>query len=144
MGTNPSSDSNLRAGRQSASVDNETTDKYNDILIGGSFTGPSSGAAAGRIEIWAYGSYDGGTDFTSDCTGTDGNLTLVEATKFLLKGPVWVITTNSEVYKWGPVALSPAFEGLIPSDWGLWGVHNAGGALTASTTEWQGVKIDIA
>ena len=61
--TNPSSDSTLLAGRQSTSVDNETTDKFNDIIIGGDFSGPSSGAAAGVIEIFAYGSYDGGKDF---------------------------------------------------------------------------------
>ena len=144
--TTPSSDTNLLAGRQSTAVDNETTDKYVDIVLGGSFTGPSTGSANGVIEIYAYGSWDGGTTYTSDATGTDGNLTLVAATKYVLHIVHVVVTntTNGEVYKWGPISLASVLGGVIPAEWGLWGVHSAGGALQASTTKWQGIKYDVA
>lgn len=144
--TNPSSDTTLLIGRESTKVDNETATLALDVIIGGSFTGPATGQAAGVIEIYAYGSWDGGTTFTSDITGTDGALTLVAATKQLLR-LVTVITTNavaSEVYKWGPISLAQVWGGWIPSDWGLWGVHSAGGALTASTTKYQVIKVDNA
>lgn len=144
--TSASSDSTLLQGRESTSVDNETTNKYLDAIIGGHFVTHASTAAVGRIEVWAYGSWDGGTTFTADCTGTDGALTLVSEIKRLLVPVTTIITnaTNSEVYKWGPVALAPLFGGILPSDWGLWGVHNSGGALATSTTKWQGIKVDIA
>lgn len=145
--TNPSSDTTLLIGRQSTSVDNETSVLALDYILGGHFAGPSTGAAAGFIEVWAYGSWDGGSTFTATCTGTDGALTLVAATKSLLRGPVEIITTNttnSQAYKWGPVALAEVFRGQVPSDWGLWGVQSSGGALTASTTKYQAIKVDSA
>ncbi len=143
--TNPASDANLLAGRQSVGVDNETTDRFIDIILGGAFTLHASTAAIGVIEVYGYGSWDGGSAFTADCTGSDGDLTLTATVKSLLHliTIIEVAAVNSEVYSWGPYSLAQVFGGKIPSDWGLWGVHNSGGALAASVTEWQGVKIDF-
>lgn len=145
--TNPSSDTNLLIGRQSTAVNNNAAGtNYMDIMIGGRFQGPAASAAAGVIEVWAYGSWDAGTTFTSDCTGTDGALTLVAETKALLH-LVTVVptnTTNGEDYYWGPFSLAQVFGGVVPEQWGLWGTHDAGAALQTSTTEYQGIKFDSA
>jgi len=144
--TNPASDTTLLIGRESTAVDNQAADKHLDIIIGGKFTLHASTAAVGVIEVWAYGSWDEGTSFTSDCGGTDGALTLIAEVKALLR-LVTVIPTaavNSNDHFWGPIALAQVWGGVIPDRWGLWGVHDSGGALATSTTEWQGIKFDSA
>lgn len=138
--TTPSSDANLLAGRQSTAVD-QGSNNYVDIMIGGHFVGPSSGAAAGTIQVYAYGSWDDGTTYQSTMTGTDGNLTVNAQTKALLHllYRITTNTTNGQVYKWGPVSLANVFGGTMPERWGLWGVHSAGGALQTSTTKYTGI-----
>ncbi len=142
--TNPASDTNLLIGRESTVVDNQLSTLYMDVIIGGSFTLHATTAAVGVIEVWAYGSWNEGTTFTSDITGTDAALTLIAETKALLR-LVTVIPTaavNSNVHDWGPIGLAQIWGGLIPDQWGLWGTHDSGGALAASTTEYQGVHFD--
>lgn len=141
--TNPSSDSTLLIGRESTAVD-QGSNNYIDVIIGGHFAGPSSGAAAGRIQVFAYGSWDDGTTWTGINTGTDGALTLTATDKerlFLVES-ITTTTTNSDVYKWGPISLARVFGGVMPERWGLWGVHSAGGALTTSTTKYTGVTLN--
>lgn len=138
--TNPTSDVNLLVGRESTVVDN-STDLFVDVLVGGTFTGPATGMAAGVIEIWSYAQSFGNTDYTAECTGTDGALTLVDETKLLLK-PVTEIRTNltaSEVYEWGPFSIRRIY-GEMPKKWGLWGTQSSGGALGASTTKYLGIE----
>ena len=138
--TNPASDTTLLIGRESTVVD-QGTDNFIDVIIGGHFAGPSSGAAAGVIEIYAYGSWDDGTTYTAITTGTDGALTLTATDKERLRllEVITTTTTASDVYKWGPVSLASVFGGTMPERWGLWGVHDAGGALTTSTTKFTGI-----
>lgn len=142
--TNPSSDTNLLAGRESTAVNN--SNNAMDVIIGGHFAGPSSGAAAGVIEVYAYGSWDDGTAWTAIITASDANLTLTATDKERLKllEVITTTTTTSDVYKWGPISLAQVFGGVLPERWGLWGVHDAGGALTTSTTKYTEVKYDSA
>lgn len=143
--TNPSSDSSLLIGRESTVVDN-TSNLFLDALVGGTLTGPTSGAAAGVIEIYCYAAAWGNTDYTAECTGSDAALTLVVETKRLLKLVTRVVTntTNSEVYEWGPFSVAHLFGGVLPPKWGLWGTHNAGGALNAATTKYLGIERTVA
>lgn len=138
--TTPSSDANLLAGRESTAID-QGSNNYLDVLIGGHFAGPSSGAAAGRIQIFAYASWDDGTTWPGIITASDANLTLTATDKERLRliEVITTTTTNSDVYKWGPFSLAHVFGGTMPERWGLWGVHNAGGALTTSTTKYTGI-----
>ncbi len=142
--TNPASDANLLIGRQSTAVDNQLSTLYMDVIIGGLFKLHASTAAVGVIEVWAYGSWDEGTNFTADTSGTDGALTLIAETKALLR-LVTVIPTaavNGDDLFWGPIGLAQIWGGLIPDQWGLWGTHDSGGALQTSTTEYQGINFD--
>lgn len=145
--TAPASDTNLLAGRQSSSVNNnQTSDEYIDIIVGGTFQTDATNAGAGSIEVYAYGSPDNGTTWTANTGGPDGALTLTSEQKQLL-ALVAVVTTNDTkgaYYNWGPVSLSAAFGGTLPTRWGLWGVHSANAALDVSTTKWTGVKYDSA
>jgi len=137
--TAAASDTTLLNGRESTAVSN-AANKYLDVLIGGSFTGPAASAAIGLIEIYAYGSWDGGTTYSSDMTATDSDRTLVASSKLLLK-PITAIpttATNGDIYKWGPYSLADIF-GRVPEEWGLWGVHDAGASLQASTTKYTGI-----
>lgn len=148
--TSPSSDTNLLAGRQSVAVDNAASTKYLDIIIGGLFKLHASTAAVGVIEVWGYGTWNEGSGgiagFTADCTGVDGDLTLIAETKALLRLLMVIPTAavNGDDLYWGPIGLNQIFGGVLPDQWGLWGVHDSGGALATSTTEWQGIKYDSA
>ena len=143
--TSPASDTNLLDGRASTVVDN--TDTFVDVMVGGTFTGPSSGAAAGVIQIFAYGNNRGTSNYTAAITGTDADFDCVDDEIKQLLRLVTVITTtttNSDVYEWGPFSVAEVFGGNVPQKWGLFGVHDAGGALTASTTQYLGYEFQSA
>lgn len=143
--TSPSSDTNLLAGRESLAISN-ASNLYMDLAVGGMFKLHASTAAVGVIEVWAYGSVDEATTYTSDVTGSDANLTLVAQTKSLLRLVTVIPTpaTNGEELRWGPIYLAQVFGGALPRHLGLWGVHDSGGALATSTTVYHGIKFDSA
>ena len=139
-----SSDTNLLAGRGSAVVNNQVN-RFADYQVGGTFTGPSTGAAAGVFQIYAYGATEAFTTFTAGLSGSDAAATLEQELKDLLF-PLPVIplrAQNSFVYTWGPFSILEAFRGLIiPAQWGLWGVHNGNGAFVSFSASYLGVRME--
>ena len=130
--TSLASDVNLLAGRQSTARDQIGTDLAMDAIVGGTTMTGTSPTASRQIEIWAYGSWDGGTTYDDACTGTDGNLTLVTKSLLQLLTIIPTNATSNKTYSWGPLNIAQAFGGVIPSKWGLWVVHNTGVALNAT------------
>jgi len=135
--------------RQSLAVDN-SSDKYVDAVLGGSIrTGGTAPTAGGTIEVYAYGSWDGGTTYTAGCSGTDlaytangeeGLLRLVET--------IVVDTDINTDYVFGPVSMASVFGGILPVQWGLVIVNNCGTSASLNASghliEYQGVKYDSA
>jgi len=126
----------LLAGTQSTTVDNTTT-TYNDFLVGGRITMGSSAATADRtIEIWAFGSVNDTPTYPDVLTGTSGNRTITSANikrgALRLVDRLFVDTTASRVYWFGPVSLAQAFGGQMPKFHGLFVVHDSNVALSAT------------
>jgi hypothetical protein len=119
-------------GQASTSVDN-TTDLAVDSLVGGKITVGTTPTANTRIEVWAYGSYDG-TTYDAGVSGTDGAFTATNLkTLFRLLTIIPNIAVTSNVaYAWGPFSIAQAFGGTMPRKWGIFVTHNTVAALNAT------------
>lgn len=107
----------------SASVDN-SSNLYEDVLVGGFNTTGTSPTNLKRIQIFLYASWDG-TVFSAGLAGTDGDAPDTGETTGLI-GPIWVIdtdATSNHVYEWGPVSIA-AVLGAVPLKWGLCLLHD--------------------
>jgi len=106
----------------SASVTNAVT-LYMDVAVGGFITAGTS-PTAGTIDIYAYGTWDGGTTFTAGMAGTDGDSpdTGEEGNLFFVAS-ITNDTTSNHQYEWHCPSLAAVFGGVLPEDWGLV-VHN--------------------
>lgn len=141
--------------RESAAVDNGTTDKYLDAQVGGKIQ-IGAVSADGTISIYAYGSYDG-TEYTAGLTGSDGTITWgttgttgVDGYLNLpLLGVVSVDTTDdNDDVRWGPFSVAQAFGGVLPTKWGIVVKNSTGIAFHATGTnnecQFIGIKYDSA
>jgi len=137
------------AYRESTAVDN-TSDKYVDAILGGSIrTGSTAPTAGSTIEIYAYGSWDGGTTFTAGCSGTDGTYTANGEEGLLrLVETIVVDADTANDYVFGPISMAGVFGGILPSHWGIVVVNNTDQNLDNTSAnhviEYQGVKYDSA
>lgn len=134
------------ASRASTAVDNSST-LYQDALVSLSIkTGASGTAATGSVVVYAYGTVDGGTNYTEGATGSDAALTLVSPTNLRMVG---LISTpaNATTYKAGPFSIAQAFGGVLPERWGIVVQNSTGAALDSTEGShlkvWQGVLSQV-
>lgn len=118
----------LAGGEQASSaiVDN-TSNKYDDALVGGTITFGASHVDGDIVSIYAWGNYDIAT--STDLTGGIGTLFAgadqeeIDGTDITLRN-MYLLTTvvcdaASNVQHWGPIAIAPSFGGVLPEKWGL-------------------------
>lgn len=118
-------------GREATAVDN-TSDLAIDSLVGGKIkTGTTT--ANTQIEIWCIGSYDG-TSYSGSATGSNAALTLIPATRSLLKllTIIPIPDTTARTYAWGPFSVAQAFGGTMPTKWSIWVLNSSGASLDAT------------
>lgn len=137
--------------RQSAVVDN-SSNKYVDVLVGGSIQVGTSPTNNSTFEIYVYGERDdgGGTSqYTAGCSGSDASYTADgEEDELKLLEVITVDTTSDQDYEWGPVSVAQAFGGILPRKWGIV-IKNGTGVTTNATgtnneVRYQGIKFDVA
>jgi hypothetical protein len=135
--TGLATDANLLTGRESTSVSN-TTNLYEDYLIGGKVTTGTSPTAAKQIEVWAYGSVDDTPTYPDVFDGTESAETVTSsdikpvALKLLAVMPT--SNTSDRSYWFGPVSLAAAFGGVVPKNFGVFVTHNTGVNLNATAS----------
>ena len=124
--------------RGSAAIDNTTNTFLDALVFVKCKTGASS--ATSTVNVYAYGTADGGTNYSDAVTGTDAAETLTSPPNVRLIG---VVNTpgNTTTYNGGPFSVAAAFGGLLPDHWGIVVENKTGNALDASVGScwYQGV-----
>lgn len=142
--TSLASDTNLLAGRQSTVVDNETTTLAIDAILGGTIATTSTPTADRTIEVWLFGSWDGGTTYTAGAGSADANLSLATPGFKVLMALAQVILTDAtaRTYTLGPISVRQAFGmDVLPDRWGVFIVHNTGQTLGATALKYRPVNL---
>ena len=136
------SDTNLLAGRESATIDNTSTLAL-DYLVSGKVTAGTSPTASRSIEVWAVGSWDG-TNWPDVFDGTESAETItsadIKASICRLVAAMATANTRDRVYHFGPVSIAAAFGGVVPPKVVLFVTHSTGVALN-STAENHQIRI---
>jgi hypothetical protein len=124
------------SARESTAIDNTGNLDF-DANVFLKIKSPASGTSAtGYVNIYAYGSADGGTTYPDNVTGTDAAITLVVPPNVKLIG-VMNLVANATTYKAGPFSIAAAF-GYLPGKWGIIVENKTGGTL--DTTEGNHAK----
>lgn len=141
------SDANLLAGRQSDVVSNAAS-PVEAAFLGGTIATTGIPTPDTRIEVWLFGSWDGGTTFTAGAAGT-GDATFTPATygvKELMVQAIVVRQTDNVArsYALGPLNVADFFAGYLPDHWGFYVVHNTGATLGATALSYRTVSRKLA
>ena len=119
------------SARASTAVDN-TTNLFLDALVMVQVKSGASGVSAtGYVNVYAYGTADGGTTYSDGATGTDAAITLTVPPNARLIGVLNVVA-NATTYKSGPFSVAAAFGGVLPDHWGIIVENKSGAALDAT------------
>ena len=134
------------SARASTVVDN-TTNLFLDALVFLNVkTGASGTGATGHVDIYTYGTVDGGTNYTENASGSDSSITLVSPSNARLIGIVNAVA-NAVTYKGGPFSVAAAFGGVLPDHWGLIIVNSSGGTLDGTEAShlkvYQGIQNQV-
>jgi hypothetical protein len=123
--------------RSSAAIDN-TSNVFLDALVMVQIKSGASGTTTnGVVNVYAYGTVDGGTTYTEGA-GSDAGITLTSPTNARLLGVINVVA-NATTYKAGPFSVAAAFGGTLPDHWGIIIDNETGGTL--DSTEGNHLKL---
>lgn len=144
-------DANKLTGRESTAISN-TTNKYVDVLVGGKITVGTTPTTAKSIEIWVYGAVNDTPTYPDVIDGTDSAETFGDAgSKSSAMRLAKVISTNGtsdQTYWVAPFSVAQLFDGVVPTHWGLFIVHDTGVNLNATAGnhefKYTGIKYDVA
>ena len=117
---------NNNAARQSTAVNESEALVHDELVQVRVKTGASGVSGTGTVLIYVYGSVDGGTTFTDGLSGTNGAVTVTDASHMKLVALMNTIA-NSTTYVSHPFAVASAFGGRLPQRWGVV-VRNLSGA----------------
>jgi len=126
--------------RASTAVDNSANlflDALVQLII---VSAAASTSATGAVEVYAYGTADGGTTYSDSASGTDAAITLTVPPNARLIGVLNVVA-NSTTYEGPPMSVAAAFGGVLPDHWGIIAVNKSGATLAAAGNSafYQGV-----
>lgn len=132
------------AYRQSTAVDN-TSNLFLDVLVALKIKTNAAGTSAtGYLNVYAYGTADGGTTYTDGATGTDGAMTPTSPTNLKLIGVINAVA-NGTTYNAGPFSVAAAFGGVLPDHWGIVVQNNTAATLDATggnfAVVYQGIQL---
>lgn len=120
--------SNAKA--QGLKIDNATTTKYLDVLVGGTVTTGASMNKPGHVDIYVTASADDGGTFAGGASGAKAAFTGPVANLMHL-GKV-AVSAVSTAYTFGPFSIAKAFGGTMPPHWTIIVANHSTGALAAA------------
>jgi len=127
--------------RQSTAVDN-TSNLFQDALVSLIIKSAAAATSAtGYVNVYAYGTVNGGTNYSDGATGSDAAITLTSPPNMRLIGVINVVA-NSTTYNGGPMSVAAAFGGVLPASWGIVVENKTGATLDAAVGSafYQGVQ----
>jgi hypothetical protein len=129
------------AARASTAVSNAAS-LYDDVFLFFKILGAAAGVSAtGYVNIYGYGSIDGGTTYPEGITGVDATVTLTAPPNLVLLCQI-NLNTNGKTATYGPISFRRQY-GLdyLPPLWGIVVVNETGAALSAvnGSIEYQGI-----
>jgi hypothetical protein len=120
------------AGRESTQIDN-TSNKYMNALVQGSFTVGTTPAITGGLTVYVWGADTslGTTPLgTLDGTDSDEALTTTQLGMLRLASFTPVLVNTSDTKYWiTPFTVAELFGGVMPKFWGLYVAHSTTAAL---------------
>jgi hypothetical protein len=130
------------SGARASTVVDNTVNVFLDALVSLVIkTGASGVVSTGSVNIYAYGTTDGGTNYSDGATGTDAGITLTSPPNAKIIG-VGSLVANATTYKIGPFSVAAAFGGVLPDHWGIIVQNNTGGSFDSTegnhTKDYQG------
>ena len=128
------------SARGSAAVDNTSTKHLDALVMVTILSGSSGTASTGYVNVYAYGSVNGGSSYGGESAGTDAAVTLTSPPNSRLIGVINVVA-NSTTYRGPIMSVAAAFGGILPAFWGIIIENKTGGTLTTgSVAVYQGVE----
>lgn len=119
------------SARESTAVDN-SSNLYLDALVQLKVkSGAASTSATGYLNVYAYGTADGGTTYSDTASGTDAAITLTVPPNARLIGSINIVA-NATTYESHPMSVAAAFGGVLPEKWGIIIENKTGGTLDAT------------
>ncbi len=117
--------------RASTALDNTSNLDLDTMLVIKIKTGASAVSATGYVNVYVYGSADGGTSYSDGVTGSDAGYTPTappnQRRLFSLNA-----VANATTYESDPWSVAQAFGGQLPDHWGIL-IENKTGAALDST-----------
>lgn len=115
-------------GQRSALAIDFTATLFIDALVQIQIKSGASGVSAtGYVNVYAYGTVDGGTTY-GEGAGTDAAITLTSPPNVRLIGVLNVVA-NATTYKSNPMSMAQAFGGVLPDHGGIIIENKTGAAL---------------
>jgi len=130
--------------RGSTAIDN-TSNLFLDALVQVKVKSAGSATSAtGTVNIYAYGTADGGSNYSDGVSGTDSSATLTSPPNVRIIGVINVVA-NSTTYIGGPFSVASAFGGILPDHWGIVVENKTAATLDASigNSWYQGVYAQV-
>lgn len=119
-------------GQRESSVIDNTSNLFLDALVQLKIkSAAASTSSTGVVNVYAYGTVDGGTTYSDSATGSDAGITLTSPPNMRLIGVVNVVA-NSTTYKSHPMSVAAAFGGVLPDKWGIVIENKTGATLDAT------------
>lgn len=132
--------------RSSAAIDN-TSNLFLDALVTVKIkTAAASTSATGYVNVYAYGTTDGGTTYGGGEAnmGTDAGVTLTSPPNIVLIGVLNAVA-NATTYVLNAKSIAAAFGGVLPDHWGIVVENKTAATLDASVgSAWyQGLQASV-
>lgn len=125
------------AGRESTAVATDTND-YLDYLIGGKITTGTSPTVSKTIDVWVYGATEDDPVYPVNITGSDAAASMASENQrnsaLKLLHSIVVDSTSDRTYSFGPTGIAQLFGGGLPTDFGVWVVHDTAVNLNATAS----------
>jgi hypothetical protein len=128
-------------GQRGSTVVDNSSNLFTDALVTVRVKTNSSGTSAtGTVNVYAYATSDGGSNYTDGVSGSDGASTLTAPPNARLIGVINCVA-NSATYVGGPFSVAAAFGNVLPEKWGIIVENKTGATLDASVGNsfYQGV-----